>query len=111
VNWQWLPITRLYGEAAGLLFPSLVEGFGLPIVEAMACGTPVLTSSRGGCAEIAGGHATLVDPESIDAIAEGIDRLPATTGESRRDAARYASGFTWRRTAQQTLAVYRAARA
>ena len=91
----------------GLLYPSLLEGFGLPILEAMACRTPVLTSARAGTEEIAGGHAILVEPEQPEAIAEGIDRLAGVSQDSLVAAARYARTFTWKRTAEQTLAVYR----
>lgn len=61
--------------ARALVFPSLEEGFGLPVIEAMALGTPVLTSDRGALAEVAGGAALLVDPEDVGAIADGIARL------------------------------------
>jgi glycosyltransferase involved in cell wall biosynthesis len=102
-------MARLYRESSGLLYPSLIEGFGLPILEAMACRVPVLTSARPGTAEIAGGHAILVDPESDEAIAAGIERLPQVGSDVLRAAARYAGTFTWRRTAEQTLAAYRRA--
>jgi glycosyltransferase involved in cell wall biosynthesis len=68
-------LLTLLGAAKALLFPSLAEGFGLPIVEAMALGTPVLTSRRAATAEIAGGAALLVDPESTVDIEVGICRL------------------------------------
>ncbi len=100
-------LARLYRASAGLLYPSLEEGFGLPILEAFACGVPVLTADSGATAEIAGGHAVLVEPRSIESIAAGIERLVATEPAARDAARRYARGFTWRRTAEQTLAVYR----
>jgi glycosyltransferase involved in cell wall biosynthesis len=68
----------------------------------------VLTSARAGTAEIAGGHALLVDPESIDDIAAGMGRMPSVSRDALTAAASYARTFTWRRTAEQTLAVYRA---
>lgn len=68
---------RLIADARALLFPSLAEGFGLPIAEAMALGTPVLTSSGGATEEVAGGAALLVDPRDANAIARGIARLDA----------------------------------
>jgi glycosyltransferase involved in cell wall biosynthesis len=101
-------LAQLYRGAAGVLYASLQEGFGLPILEAMACGTPVLTSARSSMIEIAGGHAVLVDPESVEAVADGIDRLAAPPAQRLAAAAAHARRFTWRRTAEQTLAVYRA---
>jgi glycosyltransferase involved in cell wall biosynthesis len=100
-------IADLYEGSLGLVYPSLLEGFGLPILEAMACTTPVLTSARAGTEEIAGGHAVLVEPEAPEAIAAGIDRLVSVTKDSLASAASYARTFTWKRTAEQTLAVYR----
>jgi glycosyltransferase involved in cell wall biosynthesis len=97
----------LYESSMGLLYPSLLEGFGLPILEAMACRTPVLTSARACTEEIAGGHATLVDPEAPEDIAAGIDRLAGTSPETLDAAVSYARTFTWKRTAERTLAVYR----
>ncbi|TKV41696.1 hypothetical protein A0U87_04035 [Sphingobium sp. MP9-4] len=68
-------INSLIHHALALVFPSLVEGFGLPVAEAMAAGTAVLTSDRGALAEVAGQAALLVDPEDVDAIANGFRRL------------------------------------
>ena len=68
-------VMSLVRHARALLFPSLAEGFGLPIAEAMALGTPVLTTAGGATEEVAGGAALLVDPLDVAAIAEGIDRL------------------------------------
>lgn len=78
IRLAWVPRPELIGlirRARSLLFPSLAEGFGLPIVEAMTLGCPVLTSNRGAPAEIAGDAALLVSPESTDDIAAGIARL------------------------------------
>lgn len=97
----------LYGRSSGLLFPSLMEGFGLPLLEAMACSAPVLTSTSAGTAEIAGGHALLVDAESVEGIAAGIDALPGMAPDALAAAAAHARTFTWRRAAERTLAVYR----
>lgn len=74
----------LVAGAEAFLFPSLYEGFGLPIVEAMACGTPVLTSDATATAEVAGGCALLVDPTRADSIAAGLLRLSAEEGLRRR---------------------------
>lgn len=100
-------MVSLYKGSSGLLYPSLLEGFGLPILEGMASGIPVLTSFGGGGEEIARGHAILVEPLSIDSIAAGIDRLSAVTESHLEAAARHARTFTWRHAAEQTLAVYR----
>ena len=70
-----LQLARYYRFAKALLFPSLYEGFGLPIVESMACGTPVLTSTVTSLPEVSGGAALLVNPRSTNEIASGISRL------------------------------------
>jgi glycosyltransferase involved in cell wall biosynthesis len=73
-----IPETELpsyYRGALGLVFPSLYEGFGLPPLEAMACGTPVLTSNVTALPEVVGNAAILVDPTSIEAIVVGIETL------------------------------------
>lgn len=68
-------LPSLYRGSLGLVFPSLYEGFGLPVVEAMACGVPVLTSTISSLPEVAGNAAILVDPVSVDAITDGITKL------------------------------------
>lgn len=68
-------LPSLYKGAVALLFPSLYEGFGLPVLEAMACGTPVITSDRTSLPEVAGDAAILVDPESVEAIRDAIVML------------------------------------
>ena len=73
-------LAALYRGARCLVFPSLYEGFGIPILEAMACGTPVVTSRGGATEEVAGGAAVLVDPLDVEAIAAGI-----AEAEARRD--------------------------
>ena len=65
----------LYMHADALVFPSLIEGFGIPILEAMSCGVPVLTSNAGALAEVAGDAALLVDPKSVDDIARGMEAM------------------------------------
>ena len=102
-------LPALYRGAALLAFPSLYEGFGLPVLEAMACGTPVVTSDRSATAEIANDAALLVDPHDIDALASAIGRLLAD--EQLRDELRArglarAGEFSWRRAAQETLSLY-----
>jgi glycosyltransferase involved in cell wall biosynthesis len=100
-------VPRLYCAASAVLLPSLYEGFGLPIVEAMASGTPALTSTAASCPEVANGHAVLVDPRSVGDIARGIDQVLRMTAEQREAALAYARTMTWHRMAQKTLEVYR----
>jgi glycosyltransferase involved in cell wall biosynthesis len=68
-------LPEIYRGAVALVFPSLYEGFGLPVIEAMACGTPVITSNRTALPEIAGNAAILVDPEDVASIADSIERI------------------------------------
>lgn len=102
----------LYAGADAFLYPTLYEGFGLPVVEAMACGTPVLTSSTSALQEIAGGYAYLVNPMDVDAIARGIVAL-STDQKVRADLAelgkKRALDFSWDKAAERTLEVYAAA--
>jgi glycosyltransferase involved in cell wall biosynthesis len=87
VRTGWRPRKQVVGlirNSLAVLYPSLAEGFGLPIAEAMALGAPVLTSARGACAEIAGPAARLVDPEDVTQIARGIADLAADADLRRR---------------------------
>jgi alpha-1,3-rhamnosyl/mannosyltransferase len=99
----------LFAGSDAFLYPTLYEGFGLPVAEAMACGVPVLTSSTSALQEIAGGYAYLVDPMDVDAIARGIVDL-ATEPKRREEYAelgrRRAADFSWEHAAAQTLEVY-----
>lgn len=107
-----LPV--MYGAADLFAYPSQAEGFGLPPLEAMACGTPVLTSEGSALAEVTGAAALLVDPLDEGAIACGLERLLADPEERRtRSEAglRRAAEFRWDRVAEQTLDVYREAAA
>jgi glycosyltransferase involved in cell wall biosynthesis len=91
-------LAALYRGALFLAFPSLYEGFGLPVVEAFACGTPVLTSSTTSLPEIARDAAVLVDPASDEAIAQGLRRLadsPALRAELAARGRLRARSFTW----------------
>jgi glycosyltransferase involved in cell wall biosynthesis len=93
-------LALLYRQARMLVFPSLYEGFGLPIIEAMAAGTPVITSNSGAQAEVAGGAALLVDPMSGRDIAYGITRVLDDTNLVRNlseQGGRVAASFTWER--------------
>lgn len=102
-------IAALIANARMLLMPSLAEGFGLPVAEAMALGTPVITSAGGALEETAGGAALLVDPSDIDAIAGAIRRLVDDEGLRRELAARglrNAGRFTPARFAARLAALY-----
>jgi len=102
-------LPSLYSAATAFAFPSLYEGFGLPVIEAMACGAPVLTSDRSATAEVAGDAALLVDPHSVDAIRDGLRGLLADA-DLRADLSRRgllrATHFSWRRAADETYSVY-----
>ena len=99
----------LFAGAEAFLYPTLYEGFGLPVIEAMACGVPVLTSSTSALQEVAGGYAYLVDPMDVDAIARGIVALatdPRRRAEFAELGKRRARDFSWDRAAEQTLKIY-----
>lgn len=105
-------LPALYRGAAMLLQPSLWEGFGLPVAEAMAAGTPVVASRRGALPEIAGDAALLVDPEDVEALAAAISTLlddPERRAELGRRGSERAAGLHWEETARRTLEVYRRA--
>jgi glycosyltransferase involved in cell wall biosynthesis len=102
-------LPALQSAAIAFAFPSLYEGFGLPVLEAMACGAPVLTSNVSATAEVAGDAALLVDPLSVASIKEGL-RAVITDDALRRKMASAglarAAEFRWRQTADETHAVY-----
>jgi len=106
---DWLPfedIPLIYAASELLVFPSLHEGFGLPIVEAMACGVPVVCSNIEPMIEVAGGAAELVDPMSERDMARGLKKVLSNT-DLRRDLVqrglRRARDFSWQKTAMKTL--------
>jgi glycosyltransferase involved in cell wall biosynthesis len=103
-------LPAIYSSAEALAFPSLYEGFGLPILEAMACGTPVVASRASCLPEVAEGAALLVDPNHVEGLAGALelalldDTLRARLVEQGRQRA---TEYTWRRAAEQLLGVYR----
>ena len=104
-------LAALYRGAECLVFPSLYEGFGLPVLEAMACGTPVVTTNFGATAELAGDAAVLVDPYDAEGIASGIEDARRRRDELRAAGLERARQYTWDETARRTLDVYREAAA
>jgi len=103
-------LNALYQSAAVLAFPSLYEGFGLPLLEAMVNRVPALVGNVGALPELADGAAILVDPEDVDSIARGLERLLADASlrvELGAEGGRRAAGFTWERAATATREVLR----
>jgi len=103
-------LPALYSGAEIFVYPSLYEGFGLPVLEAMACGAPVITSNASSLPEVAGSAAIQVNPRSTSELAEAIQTL--VESPSKRNAMRQAGlvraqSFSWERCAQETLRVYR----
>jgi len=102
-------LARLYRGALCVAYPSLYEGFGIPVLEAMACGAPVVTSAGGALEELADGAAVLVDPLDVASIAEGIERAAAQREELARRGLERARRYTWAAAAEATVEVYREA--
>lgn len=100
-------LATLYRGARCLVYPSLYEGFGIPVLEALACGTPVVTSAGGAMAEVADGAAVLVDPRDPNAIAEGIVQADARRAELASAGPERARAYRWEDVAEATAAVYR----
>ena len=110
VGWiEEADLPALYTGAMLFVFPSLREGFGLPVLEAMACGTPVVCSNRSGLSEVAGGAALLINPEDTHHLAEGIARVLKNEDlrqELTERGLKRAKLFTWEKTAEKTLTLY-----
>jgi glycosyltransferase involved in cell wall biosynthesis len=103
-------LVALYNLADALVFPSLYEGFGLPVVEAMACGTPVITSRNGSLDEVSGEAAEFIEPTNVESIAASL-RYVLTDAERQEELRQrglaHAARYSWEHTAKQTQALYR----
>jgi alpha-1,3-rhamnosyl/mannosyltransferase len=102
-------LPALYSAARVFIYPSFYEGFGLPLLEAMQCGCPCITSDKEALAEVAGDAAVLVNPHHIDEISEELIKLLESPEKSARYsqlAKQRAGYFSWQKTVQQTWHVY-----
>jgi glycosyltransferase involved in cell wall biosynthesis len=102
-------LPSIYNNAFAFLYPSLRESFGIPLLEAMACGTPVITSNTSSMPEIGGPHAILINPENPDEITEMMLKLETDSAFYNRQeeiGLQQATLFSWRRTAEQLLELY-----
>jgi glycosyltransferase involved in cell wall biosynthesis len=109
----WVPEEdkpALYSGARAFVFPSLYEGFGLPPLEALACGTPVIASNRGSLPEIVGEGGLLLEPDDVEGLAAAMEKLLTDDDlwdDLRRKGLAHVAKFSWEKTARETLAVYR----
>jgi glycosyltransferase involved in cell wall biosynthesis len=102
-------LPAIYSAAESFVYPSLYEGFGLPLIEAMACGTPVVTANTSSLAEVGDGAALLINPRSVEQIADALFRLhvePGLRRSLRERGLRRAADYTWEDAALVTLDVY-----
>ncbi len=105
-------LPSLYQAAETMVYPSLFEGFGFPPIEAMACGCPVLSSTRGALAEVLGEAAEVLDPEDVEIMSDGLTRMAFDVGrreELRRLGFAHARRFDWHANAEQVLSIYQKA--
>lgn len=99
-------LAALYAGAVVLIYPSLYEGFGLPVLEAFECGCPVVTSDKGSLKEVAGNAAVFVDPENTESIIFGIEEAMQNRERLIQKGLGQSKKFSWQKTARETLAVY-----
>ena len=105
-------LPEIFSGATALVYPSLLEGFGLPIIEAMACGTPVITSNNSSMREVAGDAAVLVDPRNVLEITEAMAQVaeePGLRAGLADKGLKRAAEFSWKKTAELTMEAYREA--
>jgi glycosyltransferase involved in cell wall biosynthesis len=102
-------LAALYTGAEVLVFPSLYEGFGLPILDAFACGCPVVTSNLSSMPEVAGDAAVLVDPYDVNSIADGIEKALRWRKGLIEKGSKWVKQFSWIKTAAETLKTYKEA--
>jgi glycosyltransferase involved in cell wall biosynthesis len=100
----------LYHGAEVFVYPSIYEGFGIPPLEAMSCGVPVITSNSSSLPEVVGDAGVMVEPEDVESLAREIERVhgdPALRDQMRERGLAQAATFTWRKSAEKALAIYR----
>jgi glycosyltransferase involved in cell wall biosynthesis len=100
-------LARLYRGALCVAYTSVYEGFGIPVLEALACGAPVVTSAGTAMAEVADGAGVLVDPHDTEAIAAGLQEAIERRGELGARGPERARAFTWRASAEAVVSIYR----
>jgi glycosyltransferase involved in cell wall biosynthesis len=103
-------LPQVYAGADLMVMPSFIEGFGLPVLEAMACGTPVVCSRAASLPEVAGNAAEYFEPTSVEDLAEAIERVlnsPERQAALRQKGLERVKQFSWEECARRTLEVYR----
>ena len=103
-------LSNLYAKAEALIYPSLYEGFGMPILEAMAHGCPVITSNKSSIPEVAGEAAKLFDPTNLDSIRESIENVLYSDGQKKElidKGYKQLENFSWEKCAKKTLSAYK----
>jgi len=103
-------LAKLYQHSVAFVYPSLYEGFGIPPLEAMSCGTPVVASNRSSLPEVVGDAGLLFDPDNPDELTDILTTLATDSSQRERMIAKgreRAKGFSWDKTVAQTLEIYR----